>query len=162
MFHITKDNYSSKEAFYNDLLLQAKGLIEGETDLIANLANVSSLLFNLLEDVNWAGFYLFKENQLVLGPFHGNPACIRIAIGRGVCGTAAQTSVTQVIKDVHAFAGHIACDGNTKSEIVVPMLQNQKLIGVLDIDSVVLGKFDDVDKDALEQLISMLMSVCKI
>ncbi len=162
MFHIEKEVYSSKGAFYKDLLLQAKGLIEGETDLIANLANVSSLLFNLMDDVNWAGFYLHKESQLVLGPFHGKPACIRIQFGKGVCGTAAATGVTQVVQDVHAFPGHIACDGDTQSEIVVPMFQNQAFIGVLDIDSIALGKFDDEDRLYLEQLIQMLMEGCRI
>lgn len=162
MFHIEKERYSSKGAFYKDLLTQASGLIEGETDLIANLANVSSLLYNLMDDINWAGFYMHKDEQLVLGPFHGKPACIRIPMGKGVCGTAAQTGKTQVVNDVYAFPGHIACDGDTKSEIVVPMFQNKQLIGVLDIDSIVLEKFDEEDRVYLEQLIQMLMDGCKI
>lgn len=162
MFHITKENYSSKGALYNDLLSQAKGIIEGEHDLIANLANVSSLIFNIMDDINWAGFYLHKENQLVLGPFHGKPACIRIQFGRGVCGTAAKTRQTQVVQDVHLFPGHIACDGDTLSEIVVPMVQKDKLVGVLDIDSTVLEKFDETDREFLEQLVELLMNSCTV
>lgn len=162
MHHIKKECYRSKGAFYKELLSQAAGLIEGEQDLIANLANVSSLLYNLLEDVNWAGFYLHKELQLVLGPFQGKPACNRIQIGRGVCGTAAQTRQTQVVKDVHAFPGHIACDGDTKSEIVVPMIHGDQMIGVLDIDSTVFSRFDEEDQHYLEELVRMLMAVCLV
>lgn len=158
MFHITKENYSSKADFYKELLTQAQGLIAGESDFIANFANVSSLLYLLMDEVNWAGFYLFKEGQLVLGPFQGKPACIRIQVGRGVCGAAAQTGITQVVKDVHAFPGHIACDGDTLSEIVVPMFKNDQLIGVLDIDSTILSKFDEIDREYLEQLVDVLIS----
>ena len=109
-----------KEEHYTQLVSQAKSLVSGEHDLIANMANVSALLFNQLEDVNWAGFYLHKESQLVLGPFQGQPACIRIPIGKGVCGTAAETRTIQRIDDVHAFSGHIACDAASNSEIVIP------------------------------------------
>lgn len=107
-----------KKTFYDTLLQQAEGLLSGESDMIANMANMSALLFNNMEQVNWAGFYLFKQDQLVLGPFQGQPACIRIPLGRGVCGTAASTQKTQVIYDVHAFDGHIACDAASNSEIV--------------------------------------------
>lgn len=162
MFHVSKEKYSSKAEFYKELLTQAQGLIADEQDLIANLANISSLLYLLMDEVNWAGFYLFKENQLVLGPFQGKPACIRIQVGRGVCGTAAQTGITQVVEDVHAFPGHIACDGDTHSEIVVPMFKKEQLIGVLDIDSTILGKFDEVDREYLEQLVQLLVIGCTI
>ena len=129
-----------KEEHYTQLVSQAKSLVSGEHDLIANMANVSALLFNQLEDVNWAGFYLHKESQLVLGPFQGQPACIRIPIGKGVCGTAAETRTIQRIDDVHAFSGHIACDAASNSEIVIPLIVNDELIGVLDIDSPKFGR----------------------
>lgn len=141
-----------KNKLYTVLNSQAKSLIEGETDVIANLANISALLFNELEDVNWAGFYLYKEEQLVLGPFQGQPACIRIPMGKGVCGTAAQTRVTQLVEDVHKFEGHIACDAASNSEVVVPLIVNGALFGVLDIDSPTVGRFDESDKTGLEAI----------
>ena len=128
-----------KEQQYGQLISQAKSLVSGEHDLIANMANISALLFNSLEEVNWAGFYLYKEDQLVLGPFQGQPACIRIPLGKGVCGTSASTRTVQRIADVHQFEGHIACDAASNSEIVVPLVLNDTLIGVLDIDSPVLN-----------------------
>lgn len=162
MFHINKEIYQTKQALYKDLIFQVKGIIEGEKDLIANLANVSSLIYHFLDNVNWAGFYLYKENQLVLGPFHGKPACIRINLGKGVCGTAALYKTSQVVKDVHQFEGHIACDGETNSEIVIPMAINDKLIGVLDIDSTEFDKFDETDKKYLEQLVAELIEQCNV
>ncbi|QPL51964.1 GAF domain-containing protein [Alteromonas sp. B31-7] len=121
------------------------------------MANVSALLFNQLEDVNWAGFYLHKESQLVLGPFQGQPACIRIPIGKGVCGTAAETRTIQRIDDVHAFSGHIACDAASNSEIVIPLIVNDELLGVLDIDSPKFGRFDADDEAGLKQIADILI-----
>lgn len=141
---------------YREILAQAKGLMSGESDLIANMANLSALLFLHLKDINWAGFYLYKDDQLVLGPFQGKPACIRIPIGRGVCGTAAETREVQVIKDVHQFAGHIACDAASNSEIVVPIVVEGELIGVLDIDSPEFSRFDVQDKAGLVALVEAL------
>jgi len=146
-----------KQAQYSLLQSQAKALVQDERDLIANMANISALLFNALLDVNWAGFYLYKDDQLVLGPFQGKPACIRIPMGKGVCGTAAQTGVTQVVKDVHQFEGHIACDAASNSEIVIPLYVNSILIGVLDIDSPLLERFDEQDKEGLEQIANILV-----
>ncbi|HAW77001.1 MAG TPA: GAF domain-containing protein [Alteromonas australica] len=146
-----------KEEHYTQLISQAKSLVSGEHDLIANMANVSALLFNQLEDVNWAGFYLHKESQLVLGPFQGQPACIRIPIGKGVCGTAAETRTIQRIDDVHAFSGHIACDAASNSEIVIPLIVNDELIGVLDIDSPKFGRFDADDEAGLKQIADILI-----
>ena len=146
-----------KEEHYTQLVSQAKSLVSGEHDLIANMANVSALLFNQLEDVNWAGFYCHKESQLVLGPFQGQPACIRIPIGKGVCGTAAETRTIQRIDDVHAFSGHIACDAASNSEIVIPLIVNDELIGVLDIDSPKFGRFDADDEAGLKQIADILI-----
>ena len=146
-----------KEEHYIQLVSQAKSLVSGEHDLIANMANVSALLFNQLEDVNWAGFYLHKESQLVLGPFQGQPACIRIPIGKGVCGTAAESRTIQRIDDVHAFSGHIACDAASNSEIVIPLIVNDELIGVLDIDSPKFGRFDADDEAGLKQIADILI-----
>lgn len=141
---------SQKE--YDRLAAQADALVSGETDLIANMANISALLFNHLEKVNWAGFYLYKEEQLILGPFQGQPACIRIPMNQGVCGTAAAQRKTLVVEDVHAFDGHIACDAASNSEIVIPLVVNEQLIGVLDIDSPEYGRFTEVDKIGLEKI----------
>lgn len=145
-----------KADFYATLLKQAEGLTQGESDMIANMANISALLFNQMGDVNWAGFYLHKDEQLVLGPFQGQPACIRIPIGRGVCGTAAETGQTQLVEDVHQFAGHIACDAASNSEIVVPLTVNGRLIGVLDIDSPSLARFDEDDRQGVESIARLL------
>ncbi|WP_305855277.1 GAF domain-containing protein [Aestuariibacter sp. A3R04] len=146
-----------KSTFYAEILAQAKGLMNGETDLIANMANLSAVIFNSMERINWAGFYLYKDEQLVLGPFQGKPACIRIPVGRGVCGTAAASRETQVVEDVHAFAGHIACDAASNSEIVVPLVHKGELIGVLDIDSPDFARFDADDKVGVEALANALM-----
>lgn len=146
-----------KEEHYTQLVSQAKSLVSGEHDLIANMANLSALLFNQLEDVNWAGFYLHKESQLVLGPFQGQPACIRIPLGKGVCGTAAESRTIQRIDDVHAFSGHIACDAASNSEIVIPLIVNGELLGVLDIDSPKFGRFDADDEAGLKQIADILI-----
>ena len=152
MFVVEKLDTQNKAEMYASLLQQAQGLFYDEKDLIANAANLSSLLFNTLDKVNWAGFYLYKDGELVLGPFQGLPACIRIAMGRGVCGTAAETRETQLVEDVHAFEGHIACDAASRSEIVVPLVKDGELLGVLDIDSPVVARFDDEDKIGIEKL----------
>jgi GAF domain-containing protein len=146
-----------KEQLYNQLISQAESLVSGERDLIANMANISALLFNNLESVNWAGFYLFKEEQLVLGPFQGQPACIRIPMGKGVCGTSAETRTVQRIADVHQFAGHIACDAASNSEIVIPLVLNDQLIGVLDIDSPDFDRFDEEDEKGLIKIAHALV-----
>jgi len=134
---------------YERLTQQAIGLIDGETDFIANLANLSALLNMELDDINWVGFYLFKENELVLGPFQGKPACIRISVGKGVCGTAFATETVQRIDDVHQFSGHIACDAASNSEIVIPFYRNGVLTGVLDIDSPNIARFSEIDEKGL-------------
>ncbi len=146
-----------KSQQYEQLLAQARSLVSGERDLIANMANLSALLFNYLDDVNWAGFYLYKDSQLVLGPFQGQPACIRIPMGAGVCGTAAQTQEVQRIADVHAFEGHIACDAASNSEIVVPLVLNNELLGVLDIDSPSFSRFDEEDEKGLVAIANVLI-----
>jgi L-methionine (R)-S-oxide reductase len=146
-----------KPELYADLASQLEGLMAGETDLIANTANMAAVLYHGLPDLNWAGFYLMKDCELVLGPFQGKPACIRIAIGKGVCGTAAETRTSQVVADVHAFPGHIACDVASRSELVVPLLTGDRVIGVLDLDSPLPGRFDQHDRDGCEKLVSILL-----
>ena len=151
----------SKTAFYDSLLLQLQALIEGESDLTANLANTSALLNLALEDLNWVGFYLLKSpNELVLGPFQGKPACLRIPVGKGVCGTAVASGQTQRVADVHAFAGHIACDGASNSEIVLPIFAQGRVVAVLDIDSPSLDRFDAEDQVGLERVATALEKLC--
>ena len=154
MFATAPLSHASKAAQYAQLLGSARALLEGERDLIANAANLSALLFHSLPDLNWAGFYLLKGGELVLGPFQGKPACVRIALGRGVCGTAAQQRRTVVVPDVHAFPGHIACDSASNSEVVVPVVQGGRVIGVLDLDSPHAGRFDHEDAAGLEAIVA--------
>jgi len=135
-----------------DLLAQAVALLSGQNDRIANAAKMASLLFHSLEEVNWAGFYFLKNNELVVGPFQGKPACVTIPLGRGVCGKAAETRCVQRVADVHAFEGHIACDVASRSEIVVPLIRDGELIGVLDLDSPVQNRFDEEDERLLIDL----------
>ena len=142
----------SKPDQYAQLLDQARGLMYGEADRIANAANLSALLFNSLPDLNWAGFYFFDGTELVVGPFQGLPACVRIPLTKGVCGAAASTRRTQRVEDVHAFDGHIACDAASRSEIVVPLVRNGELIGVLDIDSPLPARFDADDQAGIEAI----------
>lgn len=149
----------TKEEMYEDLLRQARGLLEGERDLIANTANLSALIRQIVPDLNWAGFYFMRGGELVLGPFQGKPACVRIAVGKGVCGTAVATRSTMLVEDVHAFPGHIACDAASNSELVVPMISNGQVVGVLDLDSPQLRRFDGVDQRGVEQLVAFLMTV---
>ena len=151
----------SKQSLYQEIAQQAQSLLAGERDLIANMANLSALLFMRLDDVNWAGFYLLKGDELVLGPFQGKPACIRIPMGKGVCGTSAQRGEIQLIQDVHNFAGHIACDSESNSEVVLPFYQNGVLLGVMDIDSPSIGRFDQDDVDGLSKLVDILQESIK-
>ncbi|MCM3442761.1 GAF domain-containing protein [Metabacillus halosaccharovorans] len=156
MFHVEK--YQGNKAEQSALVIkQLKALVEGEEDIIANLSNASALLNQFLEDINWVGFYLLKEDQLVLGPFQGLPACVRIPLGRGVCGTAAEKKETLRIADVHQFPGHIACDAASNSEIVVPLVSDGKVIGVLDIDSPSKNRFNEQDQAFLEEFVDVLM-----
>ncbi len=143
------------------LLEQLKSLIENERNVIANLANASALLHLSLEEINWAGFYLAEGEELILGPFQGKPACIRIPFGKGVCGTAAQTDTVQRIDNVHLFAGHIACDGASNAEVVIPLHKNGKVVGVLDIDSPVFHRFSETDQQILEQFCRILEKGCE-
>jgi len=151
----------TKQQQYDNLNRTLAALLAGERDLIANLANTAALLWQELADINWAGFYLLKGDQLVLGPFQGKPACVRIALGQGVCGTAAQLRKSVVVPNVHAFAGHIACDTASNSEIVVPLIHNGQLLGVLDVDSPLLNRFDDGDRLGLEHLAQTLLLACE-
>jgi L-methionine (R)-S-oxide reductase len=145
----------SKAETYELLQQQAEALLHGERDRIANAANLASLIWHSLPDLNWSGFYLFDGTELVLGPFMGKPACVRIALGKGVCGTAASSRTTQRVDDVHAFAGHIACDAASNSEIVVPLVRDGMLLGVLDLDSPITHRFDAEDQAALERLAAL-------
>src|SRR5256885_3526566 len=148
----------SKTDLYNQLASQLSSLLAGERDLIANAANFSSLVFHSLPDLNWAGFYFVKDDELVLGPFQGKPACVRIKIGQGVCGAGAAKCETVIVPNVHEFPGHIACDSNSNSEIVTPLMKGSKLIGVLDLDSPLLSRFDEEDAVGLERLVRILLA----
>lgn len=153
MFELKSAEAGSKQEFYRQLNEQLKHLLEGERDLMANSSNAASLLYWTLPDVNWSGFYFMKDGELVLGPFHGKPACVRIAVGRGVCGTAAREKKTLVVPNVNEFPGHIACDSASLSEIVLPIVKYHKLIGVLDIDSPKASRFDEEDRTGLEEFV---------
>lgn len=155
MFH-TKDYSGPRAEQQTAVLSQLRALIHDEPNTIANLANASALLNFYLEDINWVGFYLYDGKELVLGPFQGLPACIRIPMGRGVCGTSAERRETLRIQDVHAFPGHIACDAASNSEIVIPIVKDDKLLGVLDIDSPLQGRFDEEDQQFLEHFVDIL------
>ena len=154
--------HASKSALYADLLEQANALFEGEHDFIANAANLSALLFHSLPDLNWAGFYFTKDEGLVLGPFQGKPACVRIALGKGVCGTAAAQRRTLVVPDVNAFPGHIACDAASRSEVVIPLVRFNRVIGVMDLDSPLAGRFDEEDARGLEALADVFLNAADI
>lgn len=146
----------NKPEFYQHLQAQVKAIIADEVDVIANMANISALLFDALTLVNWVGFYRVINEELVLGPFQGKVACIRIPIGKGVCGTAVDKKVTQVVDDVHQFSGHIACDAASNSEIVVPVFVNDDVVAVLDIDSISFSRFDEQDKQGIEAIVRIL------
>ncbi len=155
MFNVSHYN-GDKEKDYPLVIKQLDALLDGETDIIANLSNASALLNQFLDNVNWVGFYLLKEEELVLGPFQGLPACVRIKIGKGVCGTAVSEETTQLVMDVNQFPGHIACDAASQSEIVVPIRKDGRIFGVLDIDSPSTYRFDEIDKKYLEEFVATL------
>jgi GAF domain-containing protein len=149
----------TKPELYASLAEQLRSLLEGERDFIANAANLSALLYHSLPDLNWAGFYLQKDGELVLGPFQGKPACVRIAMGKGVCGTAAAQRQTILVDNVHDFPGHIACDSASNSEIVVPLIKQERLLGVLDLDSPLFARFDDEDALGLNGLVEIFIAM---
>ena len=158
MFELKTQAYADKRAHYADLAQQARSLLAGEPSLIANAANFSALVFHALPELNWAGFYLYDGTELVVGPFQGKPACIRIALGRGVCGTAAQTRQTQLVHDVSAHPNHVYCDSASQSEIVVPLVKTDgSLLGVWDVDSPQVGRFDEDDRAGMEALCAVFM-----
>ena len=145
-------DFANPDAGYTELARDLRALLAGERDLVANAANTAALIWEALPDLNWSGFYLYKSDELVLGPFQGKPACVRIAIGKGVCGTAAQRRETVLLEDVHAFPGHIACDSASNSEVVVPLLRGEELLGVLDLDSPTRARFKSHDARGIEAL----------
>ncbi len=161
MSHATaRYDFRDKAGDYARLAQELESLLAGERDLVANAANTAALIFSALPDVNWAGFYLLKEGELVVGPFQGNPACVRIALGKGVCGTAAAERRTVLVPDVNAFPGHIACDSASRSEIVIPLIRSDGLLGVLDLDSPRLARFDEQDRSGLERLAAIFLAAC--
>lgn len=149
--------FDSKDKLYKFINIKLIGLISDEDDWLSSLCNASALLWLLLEDINWAGFYFMKDGKLVLGPFQGKPACVNIEVGKGVCGTCAATKEIQIVKNVHEFPGHIACDGASNSEIVLPIIVNGEVMGVLDIDSPNLNRFDEEDGIGLEKIINTII-----
>ncbi|MGE3782392.1 MAG: GAF domain-containing protein [Alphaproteobacteria bacterium] len=152
---------SGKQALYDALAAQLAALVEGESDPTANAANAAAAIYHGLPDLNWAGFYFRRDGELVLGPFQGKPACVRIQWGQGVCGTAAASGASVVVPDVHQFPGHIACDPNSRSELVVPLVRDGEVIGVLDLDSPLPGRFDAADRAGVEGLAAILIaSLC--
>ncbi len=158
MFELKPLDAADKAGTYTALESQLRALLHGERDFIANCANTTALLWHSLPDLNWAGFYRLVDNQLVLGPFQGKPACVRIQLGKGVCGTAAATRKTVLVPNVHEFPGHIACDAASNSEIVVPLVKNGQLLGVLDLDSPQINRFDADDQVGLEKLAAVLLA----
>ena len=149
---------SEKSELYASLVLQLRSLLKGEFDFIANAANFSALVYHALPDVNWSGFYLLHEDELVLGPFQGKPACVRIPLGKGVCGFAAKQGETVIVPNVHEFPGHIACDSASNSEIVIPLFDGERVFGVFDVDSPLLRRFDDRDAEGLNELVTVLVA----
>lgn len=158
MFQSQAKEADTNAGFYEQLAAQAEALLHGESDRIANAANLSALIYGALPNVNWAGFYFLDGAELVVGPFQGKPACVRIPMGKGVCGTAAATRQTQVVADVNAFEGHIACDPDSRSEVVVPLVRDGQVIGVLDIDSPKPARFNDDDRAGLERLAAIYLA----
>jgi GAF domain-containing protein len=152
MFETQQISAGDKPTFYRELADQVTALLGDERDPIANAANISAYLFMSLPNVNWVGFYLLRDGELVVGPFQGKPACVRIAIGSGVCGTAAQRRESVLVEDVHAFPGHIACDVASRSELVAPLIRDGELLGVLDLDSPDLARFDEADRVGIEKI----------
>lgn len=159
MFEVKTLTATDKPEFYRDLQSQLGGLLSGERDAIANAANTSALLFQMMPDINWAGFYFLEaEEELLLGPFQGKPACVRIAVGRGVCGTAVEKAETMLVEDVHEFPGHIACDAASRSELVVPLILDGEVFGVLDIDSPIPSRFDAADQAGIEAIVEIFIA----
>ena len=156
MYEFSIDTNAPKSDMYRELVRSADALTSGETDGVANMSNIAALLWEFLPDVNWTGFYRVVDGELVLGPFQGKAACIRIPFGRGVCGAAAQTGETQLVEDVHAFPGHIACDANSASELVVPVMRDGQVIAVVDLDSPSRGRFDHDDALGIESLVAII------
>ena len=156
---LEKSISTSKTELYRHLKMQIEGLFANERDFIANAANLCSLIYNTLPDLNWTGFYIHKDGEFVLGPFQGKPACVRIQIGKGVCGKAAEIQKTVVVKNVHEFPGHIACDPQSNSEIVIPIIHENELIGVLDLDSPLFNRFDAEDQTGLEVLVQSFITL---
>jgi L-methionine (R)-S-oxide reductase len=157
-FQIAEQTYTTKPDLYANLVAQLRSLLKGERDFIANSANFVALLYHSLPDVNWVGFYLLHGEELVLGPFQGKPACVRIPIGKGVCGFVAVNCETIIVPNVHEFPGHIACDPASNSEIVVPVFDGEKIRGVLDLDSTTIGRFDDQDAEGLNELVTVFVA----
>ncbi len=157
MFQAATISASDKPDFYRELVQQLEGLLHGERDAIANAANLSALLYDAMPALNWAGFYLMRGGELVLGPFQGKPACVRIPVGRGVCGTAVARRESILVEDVHAFPGHIACDAASRSELVVPLIRDGEVIGVIDLDSPEPGRFDADDQAGIEAVASLYL-----
>lgn len=158
MYEFAPSSTGDKAETWRECVDAAKALTEGEPDAVANMANIAALIWQFVPRLNWAGFYRMVEGELVLGPFIGKPACIRIAVGSGVCGTAVQRARTQLVADVHAFPGHIACDAASASELVVPVMRNSAVIAVIDLDSPDPGRFDGEDASGLEALASAIAS----
>ena len=163
MFQAQVIESGGKTEFYRDLSQQLLSLLENERDPVANAANTAALLFELMADLNRAGFYFLREGEeLVLGPFQGKPACVRIPVGRGVCGTAVAEKRSMLVEDVHAFADHIACDAASRSELVVPLIRDGEITGVIDLDSPVVGRFDDEDRRGLEKIAAIYVAASSL
>jgi len=163
MFQAKVIESGGKTEFYLDLTLQLASLLENERDAIANAANTAALLFELMPDLNWAGFYFLRDGrELVLGPFQGKPACVRIPVGRGVCGSAVAERRSMLVEDVHAFADHIACDAASRSELVVPLIRGGEILGVIDLDSPMVGRFDEDDRRGLEEIAAIYVAASSL
>jgi len=158
MFQAHAISGSDKAEFYRELAQQLGALLSGERDAIANAANTSALLFNMMPDLNWAGFYLMRDGELVLGPFQGMPACVRIPVGRGVCGAAVERRQSMLVEDVHAFPGHIACDAASRSELVVPLIRDGVVLGVIDLDSPKVARFEAADQAGIEAIAALYLA----
>ncbi|CAH1679147.1 free methionine-(R)-sulfoxide reductase [Hyphomicrobiales bacterium] len=160
MFEAHRIDTADKAAFYSELAAQLEALLAGESDPIANAANTSALLFQMMPGLNWAGFYLMRQGELVLGPFQGKPACVRIPVGKGVCGSAVARRASVLVEDVHAFPGHIACDSASRSELVVPLIGPSGVIGVIDLDSPSVARFDAADQAGIERVAAIYLAAC--
>jgi GAF domain-containing protein len=160
MFEARDIETEDKTVFYRELAQQLEALLHGEPDPIANAANTAALLFQTMPGLNWAGFYLMRDGELVLGPFQGKPACVRIAVGAGVCGAAVARRSSVLVEDVHAFPGHIACDAASRSELVVPLIGSDGVIGVIDLDSPSVARFDAADQAGIERIAAIYLAAC--